>query len=118
MRSNSAMRFFAFLVLFSISQQSQAELTCDELSDVANMTEFYSDDIFLSGRIRDGSRYDDELNELVSALQEIAKIEGDRRFSRWVNQLEENWVDQDWGEFDRNLQRITNRLDDLYDQDC
>ena len=112
------MRFFAFVLLFSFSLQSQAELTCSELTDVADMTDFYSDDVFLSGRIRDGSRYDDELNDLVSALQEIADIEGDRKFYRWVDQLEDSWIDQDWDGFDRNLQRITNRLDDLYDQDC
>ena len=112
------LRRIAFCLLLAVSIPGHAELTCDELVIAADLADFYADDVFLASRVREGSRYDEELSHLVDVLGYIADVEDDRRLYRQVENLEDSWVDQEWDVFDITLQKITDRLDDLYDRDC
>ncbi|WP_461538148.1 hypothetical protein [Spongorhabdus nitratireducens] len=112
------LRRIAFGLLLAASIPAQAELTCNELVTAADLADFYADDVFFANRVREGSRYDEELSDLVDVLGHIADVEDDRHLFRQVDRLEDSWVDQKWNTFDITLQNITDRLDDLYDRDC
>lgn len=107
-----------FLFTLFVSVPSYARLSCDELDEISESLDEFADE-FSRLRTRDIDRsVDAALEELVEALNHVAYVEGDKRLSAWIQDLEIAYEDREREDFEESIDDVIERLDDLYSRDC
>ncbi len=107
---------FFVVLLFSIS--AQARLSCGELDDLSEVLDQLSHELEDVRKIGENGKIDLALGGLTESLNQVARMERDKRLSAWINDLEIAWEDMERDDFEESLDDIIDRLDDLYDRDC
>lgn len=107
----------ACLVL-GLALPAAAELSCNELNQVADDLDDIADAFAVSGTIQEGDSMDRSLGDIIDSLEGIARIENDPAFGNAVRALARAWDDFDADAFADALERMIYRLDSLYERDC
>lgn len=109
--------FILFGLLF-MAFSAQAKLSCGELDELAEILDDLAEELVDVQSIGAGGDVDLALGDVTDALNDIARVEKDKRLSSWITNLEIAWDDMERDDFEESLDDIIERLDDLYDRDC
>ncbi len=94
------------------------ELSCRDLSELANDLDELQADFDFGADIREGSVEDMMLGEVVSVVGMISEMEGDRSLRRAARGLENAYINMDDGAFSYNLGQIVDIIDRINIRDC
>lgn len=104
--------------LFAVSP-SFAELpSCDELAELADILDEVNDELDRIGRIPEDSELDQALGEVVTALEDVAKIEDSKKLSKSVAALAKAWEALDWDSFQVALDEVVLSFDKIRRAEC
>lgn len=109
------------LVIISCSlwlSAASARLSCTELAELTVSLEELTEVLVYVDDYGVETELDESLRELINALTEVAIVEQDVKLSRWIEDLKRAWKDMDREVFDRSLERVTGRLDEMGLRDC
>ena len=111
-------RFNLFLLLCLGCGTAAAQLSCDDLTDVAGGL----DDLYVAlgdvTEIAEDSELDQLLDEVIGAMEVIAEVEDDQRLYESVDLMRRGWNDYDLDLLEAGMARATHEVDGLYERDC
>lgn len=97
---------------------ANAQLSCDDLDDLAASLDDLAEAIQYVEEIGVNTELDGALGELTNALSSVAYVEQDQYLSGQISGLKSSWDNLDRYNFEESLDNIIERLDGLGERDC
>ena len=117
-------KIFAILVVVLICFSSSVlpvwaeRPSCEELVGIAAELDDIADELARTETIEEDGFVDRVLEQLVDELLIIAEIEDDVALTAAVEGMEDAWIDMDSDRFERFLDSVILRFEQLFDRDC
>ncbi len=116
------MRLIQSLVLCSMLAGSavyaQSEVSCDDLTQIANGLDEVSAAFNQLQEIHEGDEVDQALGQIVDVLQMLAEHENDDALTNSVNNLVDSFNNMNAQDFEVALKQVTAGVDRLNRRDC